>query len=334
MNKSIVKSNVRQFYVYRDMEVIVMDGNIQIGSEFYNAPANYDFYVENDVLTQKDLTDETEKHKFYRDGHFIDEDCKYGTRNIHFNPDSYCSYEYNDGVAKFCFMEHKIECCYEIKTFDRFYIPRYDPKTSILIFSLWDNKTLLFYSKTGQFLWEYIEEDENLKINAGCIPIVNDVVVVICMKGNNPKKLQGFNIRSGKRIWKTEMENGVANTLFVGPDNMLYGCKSVFIKPFVSSKLLLTKINPLTGELEITNLAEGEYFEVMPWLVTMHGNKLYYTDNRRGNEIGVINVDKKELVERVPLNIKEKVTIGAPVVTDDKVYVFIRDLQELRIYEK
>ena len=61
---------------------------------------------------------------------------------------------------------------------------------------------------------------------------------------------------------------------------------------------------------------------------------IYYTDNRRGNEIGVIDVDKRELIERVPLNIKKKVSIGAPVVTDDKVYVFISDLQELRVFEK
>ena len=66
----------------------------------------------------------------------------------------------------------------------------------------------------------------------------------------------------------------------------------------------------------------------------MHDRQLYFVDNRRGNEIGVIDVDKLELIERVPLNIKKKVTIGAPVVTDDKVYVFIRDLKELRVYDK
>ena len=66
----------------------------------------------------------------------------------------------------------------------------------------------------------------------------------------------------------------------------------------------------------------------------MHDRQLYFVDNRRGNEIGVIDVDKRELIERAPLNIKKKVTIGAPVVTDDKVYVFIRDLKELRVYDK
>ena len=45
------------------------------------------------------------------------------------------------------------------------------------------------------------------------------------------------------------------------------------------------------------------------------------------------NVDRKEIVERQPLEIKKNVTIGAPVVTDDRMYVYIRELNELRVYE-
>ena len=109
---------------------------------------------------------------------------------------------------------------------------------------------------------------------------------------------------------------------------MLYGCVPCY------KELLLFRLDPYTGSLESWNLLSDEDLDVMPWNVTMHGHQLYYTDNRRGNEIGVIDVDKRELIERVPLNIKKKVTIGAPVVTDDKVYVFISDLQELRVFEK
>ena len=65
----------------------------------------------------------------------------------------------------------------------------------------------------------------------------------------------------------------------------------------------------------------------------MHGRRLYYADNRDGKEIGVIDVDRKEIVERQPLEIKKNVTIGAPVVTDDRMYVYIRELNELRVYE-
>lgn len=37
----------------------------------------------------------------------------------------------------------------------------------------------------------------------------------------------------------------------------------------------------------------------------------------------MIDVDRKEIVERQPLEIKKNVTIGVPVVTDDKIFVDI-----------
>ena len=194
-----------------------------------------------------------------------------------------------------------------------------------------DCHTLLFYTKTGQRLWEYKEEDENLKINGRCIPVVDDVVVVISLYGARPKKIQGFNIRTGERLWISQSEAKYEpDTFHIGADKMLYGCRGYVVSPGIG----ITKLNPLTGELEVSLINKDEEFDFMPWNVTMHDRQLYFVDNRRGNEIGVIDVDKRELIERVPLNIKKKVTIGAPVVTDDKVYVFIRDLKELRVFEK
>ena len=201
--------------------------------------------------------------------------------------------------------------------------------SKVIVFGDVSDKALLFYTKTGQRLWEYKEEDENLKINGRCIPVVDDVVVVISQDCIIPEKIQGFNIQTGEKLWFLDLsEKGCPNTFFCGEDNMLYGCVPCY------KELLLFRLDPYTGSLESWNLLSDEDLDVMPWNVTMHGRQLYYTDNRRGNEIGVIDVDKKELVERVPLSIKKKVTIGAPVVTDDKVYVFISDLQELRVFEK
>lgn len=192
-----------------------------------------------------------------------------------------------------------------------------------------DCHALLFYSKTGERLWEYREEEANQKINGRCIPVVDDVVVVISQESIIPEKIQGFNIKTGEKLWHLDLsEIGCSNTFFVGEDKMLYGCITCY------KELLLFRLNPHTGSLESWKLLSDEDLDVMPWLVTMHGQRLYYTDNRRGNEIGVIDVDRRELVERVPLNIKKKVTIGAPVVSDDKVYVFISDLRELRVFEK
>jgi len=205
--------------------------------------------------------------------------------------------------------------------------------SKVIVFGGVSDKALLFYTKTGQRLWEYKEEDENLKINGRCIPVVDDVVVVISQDCGVPGKVQGFNIHSGEKLWEIpDAEDICPNTFFVGEDKMLYGCYTEQIDYDEESRLMLTIINPINGEIE--NIEAGKACRVMGWLVTMHGRQLYYTDNRRGNEIGVIDVDKRELIERVSLNIKKKVTIGAPVVTDDKVYVFIQDLQELRVFEK
>ena len=142
-------------------------------------------------------------------------------------------------------------------------------------------------------------------------------------------KIQGFNIKTGEELWTLDLSKiGCPSTFFCGEDNMLYGCVPCY------KELQLFSLNPQTGKLETWNLLSDKDLDVMSWNVTMHGSQLYYADNRPGNEIGVIDVDKRELIERVPLNIKKKVTIGAPVVTDDKVYVFIRDLKELRVFEK
>ena len=192
-----------------------------------------------------------------------------------------------------------------------------------------DCHTLLFYTKTGQRLWEYKEEDVNLKINGRCIPVVDDVVIVISEDCGVAGKIQGFNIKTGEELWTLDLSKiGCPSTFFCGEDNMLYGCVPCY------KELQLFSLNPQTGKLETWNLLSDKDLDVMSWNVTMHGSQLYYADNRPGNEIGVIDVDKCELIERMPLNIKKKVSIGAPVVTDDKVYVFIRDLKELRVFEK
>ena len=208
-----------------------------------------------------------------------------------------------------------------------------DSAKNVLIISdpIFDCHSLLAFTKTGQRLWEYREEDENLKINSRCIPVVDDVVVVISLYGARPEKIQGFNIRTGERLWINQSEAKYEpDTFHIGADKMLYGCRGYVVSPGIG----ITKLNPLTGELEVSLINKDEEFNFMPWNITMHDRQLYFVDNRRGNEIGVIDVDKRELIERVPLNIKKKVSIGAPVVTDDKVYVFISDLQELRVFEK
>ncbi len=194
-------------------------------------------------------------------------------------------------------------------------------------------KSLLFYSKTGKLLWKFFGEDDCLKINGFCLPIVDNVVVIISQKIVATKKIQGFDIHTGEKLWEVNVECGYPNTFFAGEDKMLYGCMSTWNKGYVSSKIQMCKLNPFTGAVEISVLKEDEKYEVYPWQVSMYGRRLYYADNRSGCEIGVIDIDKKELLDCTPLKLKRGYTIDAPVVTDDKVYQFIREMRELRVYE-
>ena len=320
---------IRQFYIYNDMEVIAFNNKVYVGNKEFDSTDRDDFYVDHGVLTKHNFDDPKNTYFVYVGDRFEEFRSKYKYAN-HFSKDEYYSSESEeDGIEKCCMFDHGQEYCFTIKEQEKTYIAHYDSKSSILMIPLWDDKTMVFYTKTGQRLWEYKEEDENLKINGRCIPVVDDVVVVISQDCIIPEKIQGFNIQTGEKLWVLDLsEKGCPNTFFCGEDNMLYGCVPCY------KELLLFRLDPYTGSLESWNLLSDEDLDVMPWNVTMHGHQLYYTDNRRGNEIGVIDVDKRELIERVPLNIKKKVTIGAPVVTDDKVYVFIRDLKELRVYEK
>ena len=320
---------IRQFYIYNDMEVIAFNDKVYVGNKEFDSTDRDDFYVDHGVLTKHNFDDPKNTYFVYVGDRFEEFRSKYKYAN-HFSKDEYYSSESEeDGIEKCCMFDHGQEYCFTIKEQEKTYIAHYDSKSSILMIPLWDDKTMVFYTKTGQRLWEYKEEDENLKINGRCIPVVDDVVVVISQDCIIPEKIQGFNIQTGEKLWVLDLsEKGCPNTFFCGEDNMLYGCVPCY------KELLLFRLDPYTGSLESWNLLSDEDLDVMPWNVTMHGHQLYYTDNRRGNEIGVIDVDKRELIERVPLNIKKKVTIGAPVVTDDKVYVFISDLQELRVFKK
>ena len=250
-----------------------------------------------------------------------------------FEENVWIEYSYSeDKIANVRFMENCKETLFSIKTPNGIHSPRYIKEKSIFLFNDPAQKYLLFYSKTGEFLWQYTEEAEDLKINWKCIPVVDDVVVIISQDCGVMGKVQGFNIRTGEKLWELDRRDRIcSNTFFVGEDKMLYGCIVLYFGGI--AELNLCEINPFTGKLERTVVQKDNDLDVCSWNVTMHGRRLYYADNRDGKEIGVIDVDRKEIVERQPLEIKKNVTIGAPVVTDDRMYVYIRELNELRVYE-
>ena len=321
--------DVVNFGICKSKPIIVHTDHFYIGEERLSKRLNDSVYTENDaVIMYKRPEDEFE---VYSNGKF-DQLIYRLSSPYHLGSDNWIEHEnHTDGHANVFFSEHGHEYRFNIIVSKGIHWPRYSSKYSVLLFSEPNVSYVIAVTKTGERLWEYKEEDENLKINGRCIPVVDDVVVIISLYGAKPKKIQGFNIRTGERLWKIESEAKYEpDTFFMGKDKMLYGCRGYVIRPGIG----VTKLNPFTGELEVSLINNEEVFDFMPWNVTMHDRQLYFVDNHRGNEIGVIDVDKRELIERMPLNIKKKVTIGAPMVTDDKVYVFISDLQELRVFEK
>ena len=323
-----IKKGIIRVEFYKNNPVCVYEDYFVINETKYSNDNNDYVSEENGVLNK--YKDENSLCVFIN-GNFEPVKVKYSFPTF-FDENVWIEYSYSeDKNADVRFMEHGEETLFAIKTPNGIHSPRYIKDKSILLFNDPAQKYLLAYSKTGEFLWQYTEEEDELKINWRCIPVVDDVVVVISLYGARPKKIQGFNIRTGERLWIIQSEaRHEPDTFFLGEDKMLYGCRGYVVKPGIG----ITKLNPFTGELNVSLIHEDEEFDFMPWNVTMHDRQLYFVDNRRGNEIGVIDVDKRELIERVPLNIKKKVTIGTPVVTDDKVYVYIDDLQELRVFEK
>ena len=327
-----VIKGVRQFYVYNNNATIVYADRVVVGSVHLEATEDDDFFVRNGVLTKSVLNAPMSyKQYLFNEDKFEEEACQYA-RNFYFDKNSWLSTVYSDGIIRVALTINKEKFLFDIAAKKHPNVPHYSFQHGVLM--LTSNNSILFYAKSVERMWEYVEATASLKINSGCIPVVDDVVVVISEDCAVAEKIQGFNIHTGKKLWEISNAEEIVcpNTFFVGEDQYLYGCCTECAYYDEESKLIMTKLNPKNGNTESIDVGMG--FSAMSYDVNMHGRQLYYTDNRRGNEIGVIDVDKRELIERMPLNIKKKVTIGAPMVTDDKVYVYIRDLKELRVYEK
>lgn len=205
----------------------------------------------------------------------------------------------------------------------------------LLSFMSQDSKSMLFCKKTGERLWLYNEVNKNLQINYRCIPVVGDVVVIISVEFGAAKRVQGFNVRTGEKLWEVPNAGKTClSTFFEGEDHLLYGCHTEELDYDKPSRLMLTVLNPVNGDIE--NVQVGEACDVMAHRVAMYGRLLYYSDNRRGNEVGVIDVDKHTVIDRVSLLPKTKkavVTLYPPVVTDDRVYVYGQNMC-LWVFEK
>ncbi|MEE0996441.1 MAG: hypothetical protein U0L74_03570 [Paludibacteraceae bacterium] len=331
--------NMKNFVLYKGQEVLVFKDKVVMGDQVFDS--SYYYYEMGGVLAR---SDSDENLQIYKDGAFEDVKPRYGKLVLYYTPEIFSSSEETDGVMKFSFVENGVEYIWEVET-DVTLFDTYSFGNSILIFNQLDDKKLHFYTKTGERLWGYEEkeivevgglflsaneeifESKAMKI-AKVFPVVDDVVVIVShISTEGIYKAQGFKIRTGEKLWELR-DNDCPDDLFLGEDKKLYGCYSYY------DNLMLYCIDPFSGKMEgFAVKTNDEGINVCPWNVSMHNNCLFYGSNRPGCELGVIDCGKRELVEAIPLKFKKGCQVGAPIVSDGKVYVFSRGAGELRVYE-
>ena len=319
---------LNDFYLCRGLEVLVYKDKMQFdGNEFEQKVRQY-YYVEKDNLIK--WMNDGKLRYLYNNGVFEEEKVKY-FNPIYFAPNVYYSSKDEDGLFKYSFMENGTEYLFEIESEKSLSRIEYNPGNSVLMIPTSGDRQLLFYTKTGERLWVYDEEEivKGTELKIVRFPsVVDDVVVIISrILTEDIYKAQGFKIRTGEKLWELR-DNDCPDDLFLGEDKKLYGCYSYY------DNLMLYCIDPFSGKMEgFAVKTNDEGINVCPWNVSMHNNCLFYGSNRPGCELGVIDCGKRELVEAIPLKFKKGCQVGAPIVSDGKVYVFSRGAGELRVYE-
>lgn len=325
---------VRSFFLYRGEEVLACSDKILIGKQILPAKNNDIYQYENEVLFQK-IRKKGEIFSSYSrfDGNaFVEEDFRYKLK-IYYNPEWSCSYEYTGGNSYFSLKNKGNKYDFEFSS-DAKYEPMYlDTKHEILLLYHVLGESLLFYTKTGERLWEYkVEEGNQILEDAGIV--VDDVVVITCVNEKNRiVSVEGYNLSSGEKIWKVDEVEHCRKKYVQGPNKILYGLTSYHCKDH-TTELRFTELDPFTGKVEEIALKEGGYWSGV-YHTTIHGNKLFYVhDNwvENSSSLGVIDLETREVIEDFPLGVSRGL-VATPIVTDDKIYVHVRDLNELRIYE-
>lgn len=333
------REGVASFCLYKGEEVYVYEDKVVIGDKTLPVNENECVEYKNGVLF-KTIKDKDDKLKYTLSGFdgesFVLENFRYDSKHF-FNSHQFCSTEKTkDGVAKVAFMDNGTEHLFEFESKIKYYVLGFDSKSEILILiSLYDDG-LLFYTKTGERLWEYtVKEGWELNCQGKGVVIVDDVVVIPCEEDGQPMSVEGYRLLTGEKLWEVNDMEYCNHAYVMGANKMLYALQSYYCEGG-GVELHLTELNPFTGEVNRNVLAEGRYWaDVHPLDTTIHGNKLFYVNENKkeGFTLGVVDLDRKELIEDIALKASAYAT-KAPMVTDNKIYVFLHcKKNELRIYE-
>ena len=331
-----IRHGVTGFFLYDGEETLIHKDKIEIGKVVLPVEKNEVFHCVNEVLYKESFNENNCRASltFRFDGKtFVEEKYRYEIAT-YFSRQQYCSVDSKNGKIKLSFVENDKETLSEFESGDDdYFVLHYAISQNVLILYSYCDNSLLFYTKTGERLWEY-QVEEGLEIYEDAVVVVDDTVVITCTENNKIVSVEGYKLLTGEKIWDVEDLENCDYDYVIGPDQMLYALSSYLCKDH-SNELRLTKLNPFTGEIETAVLKEGDYWsEIWPRNTTIYDNKLFYVNetDSQGCSFGVVDLDTKELIEDFPMESQGN-QIEKPIVTDDKIYVRVRDVNELRIYE-
>ncbi|MCR5568846.1 MAG: hypothetical protein K6G31_06180 [Paludibacteraceae bacterium] len=335
---------VKDFYLLKGEEVIATEDKVQIGSLSFNLDSKEYIFCRNDVLIKEDRRikeNKNWKQYTYRDGKWNEDHPKYCNFQ-YFGENLYYSRE-NDKQAhlsRYSIFDNGKETLFEIKTDSGMFTPKYDKKHDLYLFLEINCQNLLFYTRDLKFLWKYQTEAPDIDIKFNDITIVGDVVIIVRIKHiegvfDYTYSIVAYNILTGQKLWSNE-ELDFAPSFHVGINNMLYSaCQA-------NGPFFIETVNPNDGTLAEYKISSDFPFSeayISPNSTALYGNKLYFSIERKKkglSSIGVVNLDTMTIEEKVELDTyDEGVCLSkAPIVTEDRVYVFIPLLEELHIFER
>ena len=326
-------AGVKHFFLLKGEEVIATAHNLQIGDLTLDAAPDDDVFCENDVLIKRE---HSKKQFTYKDGKWIEDHPRYGYFQ-YFSENLYYSRERNkeEQLMRYSIIEDGKETLFEMKSELGLKLHRYNERHSIYIFPEIRDRGLLFYTKDLQFLWKYQIDEPNVEIAQPLnYTIVDDAIVIVRCQSLSMTKykysMEAFCIRTGERKWGPK-ELPYKPSFRVGGDGIIYAMEQNEGYKFV------VRLDPKNGELteyeiksELLNPDDrinGHSF--------IDKNMMYFTSNTPVPTIGVIDLKTMQLLEYQKMETEwEAWTTEDPIVTEDKVYLYVPLANELHVLQK
>jgi len=184
-----------------------------------------------------------------------------------------------------------------------------------------ENSFTILDIKTGKPLWLH-KLTEKSKIY-GDLHLHQEILVVPQENEQSQITLVGLDINTGKKLWETK----TALAYYKKKNGFLYGFASTSFGDNYYSE-----VNIETGEVfekSFENFTEN----VVSHLAMIKDDFLYFSIYKNNCKIGILDLKRKKIIYEHSLGLDNGVQIGAPVVTDDKLYV-LDSTNTLHVFKK